>query len=210
MSVLSLKRFRSELGGFVAAARLWLARDSRSSALALDRNAVLHRAVILGGLMGIAGCASVPPPPTGIEVNRAGLSALIAVDPTPPIGIGESVSLTLVSAEAALGHLYLQSGDGEVTVLGENISLPAGQPLVFPGAGAGFAIQAAPGNVFDRVSLLLTRDLFEGLLEGGPVFAPVPSGLSHAEFSARLQALTSALPRRDWGLSEAIIETARP
>ena len=166
-------------------------------------------------LIVLGACQSTPTRPVAVaaDVNvsaNADAAFAVGVVPTsaPPIRIGAPIGFRLSSSLAGLGHLYLIDATGTVTVLAENLQVPAGSQLDFPGSAAGFTIAATQPAGVNRVILLVTLGPFAGFAntQGAPLAGPVPLTLAAEEFLRRLDAATERLPDASWATAETRVQ----
>lgn len=178
-------------------------------------SALMHGLGLIGVLVVCGGCQSTPNRPVAvaadIDVSQNEDAAFaIGVVPTsaPPIRVGTPIGFRLSSTLAGLGHLYLIDTTGRVTVLAENLPVPAGSQLDYPGSTAGFRITATQPAGINRVILLVTLSPFAGFAnaQGAPLASPVPLGLAAEDFLRRLDDATDDLPDASWATAETRVQ----
>ena len=170
---------------------------------------------LIGVLVVCGGCQTTPNRPVAVAADmdvseNEDAAFAVGVVPTsaPPIRIGTPIGFHLSSTLAGLGHLYLIDSTGTVTVLAENLPVPAGSQLDFPGSTAGFQITATQPAGINRVILLVTLSPFAGFAnaQGAPLASPVPLRLAAEEFLRRLDDATDALPDASWATVETRVQ----
>ena len=134
----------------------------------------------------------------------------VGVVPTmaPPVPVGSVLGFRLSSNRTGYGHLYLLTVDGGVTMLAENLPLAAGVQVIYPPAGAEFAIRATPPVGEDRAMLLVTLQPFVGFAnnQGLTLSRPVTLGLTGGAFLEEFAAATSSLPVGAWASAETSVQ----
>ena len=108
------------------------------------------------------------------------------------------------SSESGYGHLYLINADGGVTVLAENLPLPAGAQVDYPRPDDGTRIRASAPAGIDRLVLLVTRQPFVGFADkqGSTLTRPVALASTAEAFLEGLNEATESLPAASWAVAE--------
>lgn len=134
----------------------------------------------------------------------------VGVTPTmaPPVAMGTAVGFRMSSSEMGYGHLYLINADSGVTMLAENLPLPAGAQVDYPRPEDGIRIRATPPAGIDRLILLVTRQPFDGFTdnEGNTLTRPVGLESSAEVFLEEFNEVTENLPASSWAVAETRVE----
>ena len=175
--------------------------------------AVLGRAAAVAVLAGGCGSSGDGPLVGGEHVPvdaNAEPAFAVGVTPTmaPPVAMGTAVGFRVSSSEMGYGHLYLINADGGVTMLAENLPLPAGAQVDYPRPEDGIRIRATPPAGIDRLILLVTRQPFDGFTDNDGNTLTRPVGLeSTAEvFLEEFNDVTENLPASSWAVAETRVE----
>ena len=140
-------------------------------------------------------------PTTGQTPSREPFSVSLVPSVPVPIRVGTQLGFRLSSSTAGYASLYLIDPVGRVSVLAENLPLAAGS-LDYPSVGQGFTLTAAEPIGFNRVTLLVTRQPFDGFSGDDTLTSPVSLALTGNAFMAQLERATAFLPRASWATDE--------
>ena len=122
-----------------------------------------------------------------------------------PIRIGARLGFNVSSDTAGYYSLYLIDPVDEVSVLAENLPLPAGS-LEYPSPPAqDYLLRAAEPLGFNRVILLVTRAPFDGFSGGTTLTTARSLAIRGAAFLSRLNGATGALPASTWAIDEITV-----
>ena len=173
----------------------------------------------------LASCASradapaISPEPCVTAAQSTGPAAGAALvrsseDPAPfsvslvptvpvPIRVGTQLGFSLSSGTAGYASLYVIDPVYDVTILAENLPLPAGS-LEYP-SSQGFTLRASEPVGFNRAILLVTRQPFGGFSGDDTLAAPVSTALGGRTFVRQLNGATRELPASSWAAEDVCI-----
>lgn len=120
-----------------------------------------------------------------------------------PIRVGTQLGFSLSSGTAGYASLYVIDPVYDVTILAENLPLPAGS-LEYP-SSQGFTLRASEPVGFNRAILLVTRQPFGGFSGDDTLAAPVSAALGGRAFVRQLNGATRELPAASWAAEEVCI-----
>ena len=170
---------------------------------------VLAAALLAGGCVSSNHRPLVGGEQVAVAANDAPAFA-VGVTPTmaPPVQVGTPVGFRMSSSETGYGHLYLINADGGVTMLAENLPLPAGAQVDYPLAGDGIEIRASPPAGIDRLILLVTRQPFVGFVggRGTALTRPVALASTAEAFLRAFNQATGRLPEASWAVAETRVQ----
>ena len=190
--------------------------ESESSPMPTStRMQAIAAAAALAAATACAGCSGTMPAPVGLTAAAGSSITYNATAPfavglvperPPPVRLGDTLAFALSASVDGHGHLYLVSASGAVVALAENLPVQANAQTVFPPVAGEITLRARPPAGIERVFLLVTRQPFEGFSGGAAVIGPVQLAAPAADFLARLNAATAALPPGDWAVTETRVE----
>ena len=120
-----------------------------------------------------------------------------------PIRVGTELGFSLSSGTAGYASLYVIDPVYDVTILAENLPLPAGS-LEYP-SSQGFTLRASEPVGFNRAILLVTRQPFGGFSGDDTLAAPVSAALGGRAFVRQLNGATRELPAASWAAEEVCV-----
>ena len=156
-----------------------------------------------------------PCAPTTQSVPAAGAALRrSSADPAPfsvslvptvpvPIRVGTQLGFQLSSGTAGYASLYVIDPVYDVTILAENLPLPAGS-LEYP-SSQGFTLRASEPVGFNRAILLVTRQPFGGFSDDATLTTPVSTALGGTTFVRQLNGATRELPASSWAAEDVCI-----
>lgn len=177
----------------LAMALLFLAT---AGALAQDRNIDANKDLTV---------ESVPPGHRHKPRRHAARPVQVSLTPIGPstIAVGEPLRFKMVSLTNGFGHLYVLSASGRTQLWLENVRLRAGQPIIYPRAGAIVRAAAPAGD--ETMIFVASRKPIDGFAGSGATTTPLDLQFTHEGFRAAMQQKFGAASREDWAFAEVSI-----